>query len=147
MRSLLDSSVLIALLDEDHIFHQIAFEWFENSLTDGWASCPITENAALRVLSNLNYSKRRQYSLMSLVSGLNELIRRTDHEFWADDLSLLSTQRFAHNHILGPKQLTDVYLLGLAVARGGRLASFDRRIAIESVAGATCDNLHVLEPT
>ena len=145
MRSLLDSSVLIALLDEDHIFHQIAFEWFESNLSDGWASCPITENAVLRVLSNPNYSKCRQYSLLSLVTGHNELIKRTDHEFWADDISLLNLQIFAHRHILGPKQLTDVYLLGLAVVKGGRLVSFDRRIAIESAVGAVSDNLHILE--
>ena len=144
MRSLLDSSVLIALLDEDHNFHDIAFEWFENNVAQGWASCPITENAVLRVLSNPNYSKSRQYSLSSLVSGYNELIRRTDHEFWADELSLLNMEHFAHRHILGPKQLTDVYLLALAAVKGGRLISFDRRIAIDSVKGAVPDNLFVL---
>jgi hypothetical protein len=59
-----------------------------------------------------------------------------DHAFWFDDISLTDMQLFDRDHILGPKQLTDIYLLALAVRNGGRLATFDPAIPLAAVRGA-----------
>ena len=76
---------------------------------------------------------------MTVSSALDLLERVTgadEHRFWPDDISLTDVQLFDHNRILGPKQLTDVYLLALAVKNGGRLATFDRAIPVAAVHGA-----------
>lgn len=75
---------------------------------------------------------------------LQEATAETDHEFWPDDVSLADDRLFAGNRILGPKQLTDVYLLGLAVKHGGRLATFDRTITRAAVRGAEAKHLVVI---
>jgi len=144
MRSLLDSSLLIALLDQDHNFHPEARSWFKSSLTDGWATCPITENAAVRILSNPNYSSAATFSPADICELLLSLINATNHESWPCDLSILDSSTFSYKHILGPKQITDVYLLGLAVHHGGRLVTYDQRITVDAVPEATLQDLIVL---
>jgi len=64
------------------------------------------------------------------------------HAFWPADISLLNTVDRAH--VLGPKQVTDLYLLALAVHHGGRFVTFDRRISHHAVASATRQQLVVL---
>lgn len=140
MRSLLDSNLLIALLDGDHNFHSQAFAWFESHHAKGWASCALTENAVLRIIPYSNYSINRRFNLPSLAPGLSRLI---DHTFWPCDLSITDTTRFPQDQILGPKQLTGVYLLGLA-AINGKLVTFDSRISITAVIGAAKHNLEIL---
>ena len=66
------------------------------------------------------------------------------HQLWADDLSLLNTTVFQHAHVHNPKQLTDVYLLGLAVKNQGCSVSFDQRNPLGSVHGARSENLIIL---
>ena len=63
---------------------------------------------------------------------------------WSDDISILDAKRFNHSSIHSPKQLTDLYLLGLAVKHKGRLASFDQRIPLSAVVGATSAHLLLL---
>ena len=46
----------------------------------------------------------------------------------------------------GHAQVTDVYLLGLAVAHGGTLATFDRSIPLGAVSGARPSHLTVIGP-
>lgn len=144
MRSLLDASVLIAFTDSAHNFHQTALDWFSKNASLGWATCPIIENAVLRILTNPNYSKIKKYNIAGVSSLLRNNMRKTDHEFWPDDISLLDETLIGAKNILGPKQLTDVYLLALAVKNKGRLVTFDARIAIKAVSGATNDNLYIL---
>jgi len=55
MRALLDVNILIALLDADHIMHRHALSWLERELRHGWASCPITENGVIRIMSHPAY--------------------------------------------------------------------------------------------
>ena len=143
MRALLDANVLIAFLDTEHNFHERAFDWFKANEHLGWATCPITENAVLRILTNPSYSKIKRFQLSDLSTMLRNNMRSTDHEFWPDDISLLDDNVVLAKNILGHKQLTDVYLLALAVKHNGRLVTFDARIAINSVKGATKGNLHV----
>jgi len=144
MRSLLDANVLISFFDSQHICHKTAFKWFESENRGGWATCPITENAVLRVLTNPNYSKVKKFNILHLSHLFRENRKTTDHAFWPDDISLLSESIIYPEKILGHKQLTDVYLLALAVKNNGRLVTFDERISIDSVNGATRSNLFVL---
>ena len=55
MRSLLDVNVLIALLDADHISHTAATAWLSEHGRRGWASCPITQNGCVRIMSHPGY--------------------------------------------------------------------------------------------
>jgi predicted nucleic acid-binding protein len=66
------------------------------------------------------------------------------HEFWPDDVSLLDAARFEYGHIHSPRQLTDLYLLALAMRHGGRLVTFDRRMPLSAVPGASEEHLVVL---
>ncbi|MGD9630325.1 MAG: TA system VapC family ribonuclease toxin [Pyrinomonadaceae bacterium] len=145
MRALLDVNVILALIDFDHVFHSLAHNWWDGVKTEGWASCPLTENGVVRVMSQPNYSAPDNYSVNDVIRWLGEFARGTDHEFWADDISLLDKDHFDANRILGPKQLTDTYLLGLAASRGGRLVTFDQRITPAAVSGASEKNLFVIE--
>lgn len=144
VRSLLDVNVLVAYFDSDHAFHDRAFEWFQTDGRFGWASCPLTENGVLRVLSNLGYSSVKTYPLTLLVEKFNETIQLTDHEFWSDDISLLDSSMFDTRLILGPRQLTDLYLLALSSKKGGNLVTFDERVSLSAVLNARDENLRVI---
>jgi uncharacterized protein len=141
MRSLLDINVLIALLDPDHVFHERAHGWWDEHHGEGWASCPFTENGVVRIMSNPNYSPKVRLSPGELIGHLRGFADRTDHEFWADNISILDDKIFAADHILRSRTITDVYLLALATARRARLATFDQGIALAAVEGAKRTNL------
>lgn len=102
------------------------------------------ENGVIRTLTGTQYPGREAYSNESVLRLLKTLIGNSDHEFWADDISLLDESHFAGNRILGPKQVTDTYLLGLAASKGGRLVTFDQRIVSSAVSGASETNLFVI---
>ena len=139
MRALLDVNVLIALHDRDHVHHAGATAWLAANMGAGWASCPLTQNGCLRVLSHPGYANPQP--LRRLLTMLHQSTNTDWHAFWPDDISLLDATRFEHAHIHGPKQLTDLYLLGLAVRHQGRLVSFDLRIPISAVTGAEARHL------
>jgi toxin-antitoxin system PIN domain toxin len=142
MRALLDVNVLIALHDRDHVHHERAAKWLESNIKHGWASCPLTQNGCLRVMSQAGYSSPQPLAV--LVSMLHRSTATKYHKLWGDDISILDPARFNHSHIHSPRQLTDLYLLGLAVENKGRLVSFDLRIPRSAVRGATADNLVAL---
>jgi toxin-antitoxin system PIN domain toxin len=142
MRALLDINVLIALHDRDHIHHERAALWLEAHMGHGWATCPLTQNGCLRIMSQPGYS--HPLPLASLVSMLQGSTATAFHQLWADDISVLDSERFHHPHIHGPRQLTDLYLLALAVKNAGRLVTFDVRIPLSAVHGATADHLVTL---
>jgi toxin-antitoxin system PIN domain toxin len=110
---------------------------------DGWASCPLTQNGFVRVFSQPTY-RRSGTSAAAALDLLREASSKSDHVFWPDDISLLDVDRFNPARILGPKQLTDIYLLGLAVKNGGRLATFDRAISRSAVIPAEPAHLVVI---
>jgi toxin-antitoxin system PIN domain toxin len=142
MRAVLDVNVLIALFDPVHVHSHRAHEWWAANRSAGWASCPITQNGFVRILSQPSYPGAR--STAEAMRLLELFAAQGDHAFWGDDISLLDQQRFNWNHILGPKQLTDIYVLGVAVKNGGRLATFDRAIPRSAVTGAEPRNLVVI---
>lgn len=142
MRALLDVNVLIALHDRDHVHHQHAVDWLLAHMDAGWASCPLTQNGCLRIMAQPGYSNPQP--LPTLVRMLQKSTQSGAHAFWADDLSVLDDAHFEHSHIHSPRQLTDLYLLALAVKRGGCLVTFDQRIPLSAVRGAGPQHLVVL---
>jgi uncharacterized protein len=139
MRALLDVNVLIALLDADHSLHVRATQWFAGHAKAGWASCPITQNGCMRIMSSPGYPNA--LPVRAIVERLGGACAGKVHEFWADDISLLDASIVHPARIHGPRQLTDIYLLALATRHGGRLVTFEARISVEAVKGAGKANL------
>jgi toxin-antitoxin system PIN domain toxin len=132
---LLDVNVLVALLDADHVQHEAARAWLRASVGTGWASCPTTQNGCLRVMSQTAYPNH--FPVASIASRLGAATRTQHHVFWPDDVSLLDDTIADTARVHGSRQVTDVYLLALAVAHGGRLVTFDqKRIPLSAVRGA-----------
>lgn len=144
-RALLDVNVLVALFDPDHVHHELAHDWFADHKADGWASCPVTQNGLLRVLSNPRYGSPAS-SLRTVRDGVRRLLSNKDHEFWSADVSICDDTLFDVTGMVGHRQITDVYLLGLAKSRKGHLVTFDRSIPIRAVIGADATALTVIEP-
>ncbi len=134
MRALLDVNVLIALLDADHSSHARATQWFGSHARNGWSSCPITENGCVRVMSHPSYPNA--LPVQAVVQRLAEASTSGLHEFWPDDVSLLDPQVANASRIHGPRQITDVYLLALALRHGGQFVTFDTSVSRDAVIGA-----------
>ena len=142
MRALLDVNVLIALLDADHVHHGRARQWLVAHAEQGWASCPITQNGCIRIMSQAAYPNA--LSTAVVIQRLAGAARHPRHQFWPDDVSLLDAGCADGARIHGPRQVTDLYLLALAVRRKGRLATFDGNIDRAAIAGATRKHLSVI---
>ncbi len=140
---LLDINVLIALIDPSHVQHDAAHEWFEQHGNKAWATCPLTENGLLRVVGHARYpnSPGTPAAVAPLLAALRAL---PGHVFWPDDISLLDVDRIDATRLLNSAQVTDSYLLALAYAHGGQLASFDRRLVKDAVLGGA-RRLHLIE--
>ena len=139
MRALLDVNVLVALLDAQHVGHAKAHQWLAESLAEGWASCPITENGCVRVLTNPRYPA--PVAAAEVLTKLATAKSGSGHRFWPDDVSLTDQSVFDRSQLRGHQQVTDAYLLGLAVGHGGCLATFDSGIESAIVTGARAENL------
>mgnify|MGYP006337831611 FL=1 len=142
MRALLDVNVLIALLDAAHIHQQRASQWLEQSLHHGWASCPLTQNGCLRIMAQPAYPQA--LPLAAVAQRLGQAAATPAHLFIADDYSLLDADSLHWPQLLGHRQVTDAYLLGLAVRHGCRFVSFDARVNLAAVPGAKAEHLWVL---
>jgi toxin-antitoxin system PIN domain toxin len=129
---LLDVNVLIALIDPTHVQHDTAHAWFAATGQHAWATCPLTENGVLRIVGHSRYpnSPGNPAALAHLMAGLRAL---QGHVFWPDDISLHDTQIVDQTHLNSSGQLTDTYLLALACAHGGQLATFDARLDTAAV--------------
>jgi toxin-antitoxin system PIN domain toxin len=141
--ALLDVNVLIALFDPAHPNHEDAHRWFSRNRKRGWATCAVTINGCIRVLSSPSYPSI-DANPAEVASRLRVLCAASDHQFWEESVSLLDESLFRTQAIAGHQQITDVYLLGLAIRRGGRLATFDRSIPLKAVHGARAEHLEVL---
>ncbi|MBI4757394.1 MAG: VapC toxin family PIN domain ribonuclease [Betaproteobacteria bacterium] len=141
-RALLDVNVLIALFDTDHIHHRHASAWLHANIAAGWASCAITQNGCLRIMSQPGYPN--PLPVARVAERLRQATRTQHHRFIDQSVSLLDTDRFATDPLLGHRQVTDAYLLGLAVAHDLRLVSFGNAIPLRAVAGGTPEHLVVL---
>jgi hypothetical protein len=142
VRALLDVNVLIALLDSDHASHDSAINWFAKHAREGWASCPITQNGCILIMSNPGYPN--PLPVHAVIEQLAEACHQDIHEFWPDEVSLLDSDVVDSTRIHGPRQLTDIYLLALAVQHEGRLVTFDTGIPLAAVRKATTKKLLIL---
>jgi toxin-antitoxin system PIN domain toxin len=137
---LLDVNLLLALSDPMHVHHEAAHRWFVDVGDQSWATCPLTENGYVRVASHPNYPNRPG-DVNTVLAILRRFCAADGHQFWTEDVSirelLVSDAVLTHAHV------TDVYLLGLAVHKGGKLATLDRRIPVAAVQGGT-DALDVI---
>jgi toxin-antitoxin system PIN domain toxin len=144
-RALLDINVLVALFDPDHVHHELVHDWFADHRSEGWASCPITENGLIRVLSNPRYGSPVS-GLRTVRDGVRRFLESGDHEFWHDDISVCDNTLFNVSAMTGHRQITDAYLLALARKRNGHLVTLDRTIPVRAVVGAGAESLSVISP-
>ena len=142
MRALLDVNVLIALLDQNHISHDPAWHWMESNIESGWATCPITQNGCVRIMSQPAYPNHHAASEIS--QRLRQATHQEFHQFWSDEVSILEPAIVNWDLLIGPRQLTDIYLLALAVQNNGRFVTFDTRISTQMVHGAASQHLTVI---
>jgi toxin-antitoxin system PIN domain toxin len=125
---LLDTNALIELLWPSHERHEQAVKWFERRRAKGWAICPLTEAGFVRVVSNAAFS-RDAATPREAAGVLAANMAAKDHLFWPDELPFAEAIAFAGARLVGHQQVTDAYLLGLSLRRGGILATLDERIA------------------
>lgn len=134
-RALLDVNVLIALLDADHLHHRRASEWLTVHIDAGWASCAITQNGCVRIMSQPAYPN--PLPAAQVAARLRAAAATKHHRFIDSSISLLDTTHFDTEQLLGHRQVTDAWLLGLAAAHGLRFVSFDNALPMRVVRGAT----------
>ncbi len=129
---LLDVNVLIALADPAHVQHDPAHEWFRKAGAKAFATCPITENGLLRIVGHPRYpnSPGNPSEVAAILLGIRKL---PGHVFWSDDVSLMDPRLVETKSLLSASQITDSYLLALAQAHEGRLATFDRKLVATAV--------------
>ena len=139
-RVLLDVNVLIALLDDAHVFSRRANEWLD-AASRRIATCPIVENGVIRIMSAPAYSATHRATPEQVADGLRALAEGLDHEFWPDEVSMLDETLVDFSRLHGHRQVTDAYLLALAVRRDGALASFDTALPLTAVRGASKKHL------
>lgn len=142
MRALLDVNVLIALLDSDHVHHGRARVWLKENIKHGWASCPLTQNGCLRIMSQPGYPNALPAA--AVAERLAAATATSHHVFWPDAVSMLDAGRIAWNAVLGSRQVTDVYLLALAMQMDGRLVTLDRAVPLKAVPGSKAKHLVVI---
>jgi uncharacterized protein len=132
---LLDANVLIALAWPEHSAHERAGRWFVRHSRDGWATCPITEAALVRVLSNPAFSQRALTPAGALVV-LQRNVELHGHQFWSDSIGVTQALGRMPTALTGHRQITDAYLVALAMHNKGKLATLDRGIQRWAPAGS-----------
>ena len=137
---LLDVNVLIALIERDHVHHEAAQRWFAATGAESWATCPLTQNGVMRIVGHSTYPG--DMGPPAAIAVLLQIFcALPGHQFWPDAISLIDPRYCDASRLLTSAQLTDTYLLALAGYKGGKFATFDRRI----VADAAVDGRQHLE--
>jgi toxin-antitoxin system PIN domain toxin len=140
---LLDVNVLIALIDPTHVQHDPAHRWFSGQGKKAWATCPLTQNGVLRIVGNARYPNSPG-TPAAVAEILSVFCKLSGHRFWPDDVTLLDSRHILSDRLLHSAQVTDSYLLALARAHGGELATFDRYLVADAVVGGA-KALHRIE--
>ena len=141
-RALLDVNVLLALLDGDHLDHETVSAWLDREADAGWSSCAVTQNGFVRIRSQSRYPN--SVAPRVAVDLLDDACSTERHVFHPCDVSILDRGAVDRSRLHGASQVTDAYLLALAVAHDERLVTLDRTIPLSAAAGATEDHLVVL---
>jgi toxin-antitoxin system PIN domain toxin len=124
---LLDANVLIALAWPAHEAHTGVQQWFARNSRQGWATCPLTQAAFVRILSNPKFSAHAVTPREAL-NVLSANLQHSGHQFWRDEIGLLEALKRFEGRVVGHLQVTDAYLLGLALHKNGRLATLDKAV-------------------
>ncbi len=142
VRSLLDVNVLLALFDASHENHERCRTWLASEIEHGWATCAITQNGFVRIISQPAYPGG-----LSTASGIDRLSRAVAtpyHDYWACEPSLCDPRVIDRRVVNGHRQVTDAYLLALAVHNAGRFVTLDRRVVLSAAMSARPEQLVVL---
>ena len=126
MSWLLDVNVLVALLWENHTHNSKAFAWFAAHRAEGWATCALTEAGFLRI-SMQRAGTRPGLPFEDVFRVLRANVPSAYHEFWSLDYPVSAIRKEIRERIVGHQQITDALLLDLAIRRGGKLITFDKR--------------------
>lgn len=128
MIALIDVNVLVALAWPNHVHHRAARAWFRSQRDLGWATCPTTQNGFIRVSSNgqIIPEAKSPHEAALLLRSLTSI---AGHTLWPEDSSLLDEKWVPLHRMQTHRQVTDAYLLTLALSHRGCLATFDRGIA------------------
>lgn len=143
--ALLDVNLLVALFDPDHVHHELAHDWFADNRGRGWATCPLTENEFVRVLSNPAYGSAAT-GASDLIERLRTFCETRGHVFWGGTISLRDTSIFDTSALVSHRHLTDIYLVAIAKLNRGVLATFDRSIPVRAIVGGRREHLEVIAP-
>jgi toxin-antitoxin system PIN domain toxin len=123
---LLDVNALIALADPDHKHHKTTEKWFVTlvDLRHTWAICPFTEAGFVRVTTNPGYPN--PLTVEQALAVLRGHATRSGYQYWpiSDPWVVLAAPFIGR--LFSHRQVTDSYLLGLAVKNNGVLVTFDK---------------------
>lgn len=129
---LLDVNLLLALTDPRHIHYDVAHRWFTDVGGRSWASCPLTENGFVRIASHPRYPNRPG-NVGPVLAILQQFCSAAEHRFWAEDVSIRGL--LSPDTLVTHAQITDVFLLGVAVRHGGKLATLDQNLPAAAIQG------------
>jgi len=140
-----DINVLIALHDVAHPHSEAALKWLHEGGKNAWATCPLTENGFVRIYTQTIFQQQANgvFESFFLLDETKQTYQST-HHFWNDSISLSDTGIFTPSKIVGHKQITDVYLLGLCQKNGGTLVTFDTRITTNAIVSPHSELLYVV---
>jgi len=125
---LLDVNVLVALVRSKHSHHEPAKRWFSAAGSRQWATCPLTQAGFVRVVSNPRFTAQT-VDVREALQMLTELTGLPGHEFWPVDFDVATAVTPFASRFFGHQQVSDVYLLALAMRNRGKLATLDRGLA------------------
>lgn len=132
---LLDVNVLIGLAWPEHKQHSLVRGWFGKNRAKGWATCPLVQAGFVRILSNPAFSSH-SVAIPEAVEALRVGVEDDAHQFWPDSISFPDAVGLLRGRISGHQQVTDAYLVALAIRHRGKLATLDRGMAQLAPAGA-----------
>lgn len=125
---LLDVNLLIALAWPDHVHHAAAHRWFVTAGSKGWATCPLTQLAFVRISANPRIVSAA-VSPREASRTLASITAQPGHYFWPDTLEITAIPEFSNAALSGHRQVTDAYLIGIARHRKGKLATLDKGLS------------------
>ena len=125
---LLDVNVLVALVRPQQPQHRKAIEWFRSIRGSHWATCPLTEAGLVRIASKPQFTTVK-LTVSDVVTMLTELMKLPGHRFWPIDFGFAEAAAGFEGRFFGHQQVTDLYLLSLAIKHKAMLATFDQGIA------------------
>ena len=124
-RYLLDVNSLVALTARSHVHHRLVKEWFYASPGLQWELCAFTEAGFLR---SATAPRSGQITMSEATAILQQLTQHPGYHYLpitADWKTLCSPFL---KRLYGTKQVTDAYLLGLALREGRILVTMDKGI-------------------